>query len=230
MKDISENYIYNTRSNSSERYTDAGCFFSTSPFKQTSQGYAWAHNIFLVSFFRIPTLTPAIDLIYRFVSKCSEKDLKNMKKNELEENFWNENNNNNTINQSTLVVGIIDNLYPVVLVGEGDWIRDIDKKLSFGQEVIEATKTQRLDHKYESRFKLDIRGKKVYFVLPNFTANNIIEKIGNLHSGDKIFEIDIPFISDRKTKVRRFFKINVCLPNKETYVKHLKATVVKKTD
>lgn len=51
IKDVSEYYIVNDdKTHDSKRFTDVGCIFSSSPFTEDAQNYAWAHNIRLVPF------------------------------------------------------------------------------------------------------------------------------------------------------------------------------------
>ena len=229
MKDISENYIVGKQGerNTPYRYTDSGCFFSASPYEISAQEYAWAHNIFLISFNNIPLLLNITNVIDKFVDQYPNDDL-DISAKDLRKKFWHLYKYEEIFKQSSMIVGILDKIYPIVLVGKGDWINIIDRELPLGREIIEGVKSNRFDTEYETRFDLKIMGQQVYFVLPTIVAYKIITRIKNAEKGNDIFKIDIPFITRRdNNEIRRFFKIIITLPgeDRKSYFKNLQATV-----
>ena len=225
MKDISENYIigeHNNR-NTPDRYTDAGCFFGAGSFTIPAQEYAWAHNIFIVSFHEIPLLKPIVNKIKSFVND-KRNLLRNMSIDIVRKTFWERYSNDDNINNATLDVGILDGVYPIILVGKNEWIKKVDNITPLEREEIEATKINRIDYEYDTRFNLSVGGQNIYFVLPKSVANKIINRINITKKGGKIFDIEIPFISSKgKNRIRRYFKINIILPeiDKNVYLNEL---------
>ncbi|KQC04800.1 MAG: hypothetical protein APR53_09455 [Methanoculleus sp. SDB] len=118
---------------------------------------------------------------------------------------------NKEIVYPTLVVGILDNVYPVVLVGNNGWIkrvvppRDTDK--------LDSRKDDRIDNvisgtSQEHIFEIIINEELVFFNLPHFAATKILKRIEK--NKDKIAEIQIPFkYSNGTSSVRRIISLNV---------------------
>ncbi len=229
IKDISENYIIDASGNRSTpyRYTDVGCFFSSSSFTVDAQEYSWAHNIFIISFNETPILKPIIQIIKRYVNNYSRVELLHMTKSEIVSRFWNENSREN-INNISCAIGIIDGVYPVALIGREAWLERIDNTGNLAYERIQAVKTRRRSNKFDTVFELNILQENINFSLPNIIASKIIDRIDKSNSGDKIFEIDVPYIKKiGENTIRRFLKIEVILPidEKEAYIASLKNNI-----
>lgn len=226
IKDISENYIVgeNDRRNTPNRYLDTGCFFSATPFSKSSQDYAWAHNIFLVSFSDMEEMLSIITRIRSFISEIPEEQLRTITKENLLMRYfsWKGQISSENVNPS-LGIGILDNVYPVILVGKKDWCERIS--VPPNSDTIFAEKTRRVDKKNGTIFHLNIDKENghpeiVSFNLPNRIAGKIIERIDKTASGEKIFDLDIPLIIKNNGKtVRRILRIVVNLPGKEDYIK-----------
>lgn len=227
IKDISENYVIGAQGqrNTPNRYTDTGCFISVSSFTRPAQEYAWAHNIFIVSFNNVSFLKPIVTSIQNFVKHYPKNKLENIKVAELINDFSKIRKEENNVKEPNLDIGILDNVYPIILVGENNWLEHIDKMISLDRENVEAVKVERSDYEFDSRFDLFIYGSKVDFVLPKIIAKKIIDRIKSTEAGGRIFTIDVPFVSKRqKGTVRRIFKININLPREDAdrYLKELK--------
>jgi hypothetical protein len=225
IKDISENYIVDMAGNRStpHRYTDVGCFFSASPFTKDAQEYAWAHNIFIISFSQISLLKPIIQRIRNFVKNYSTSELKDMTKSRIikeYESAYDANINKiNTERDITIAIGIIDGIYPVSLVSEGNWLQNIN------EEQIYGVKMQRISNEFDTVFNLIINNSNIQFSIPNTISLKLIERIDKSSLGDVIFEIDVPYLKmSNDVALRRFLKIVVSLPdhNKSLYIEDLK--------
>lgn len=228
IKDISENYIVGEdhNRNTHERFTDVGCIFGSNSFVLEAQDYSWAHGIFLVSFNKVSMLSPIINKIHNFTE--SNKFSESMSINDLRDAFWRDYEQNDRLDDIALVVSIIDGIYPIILVGKNDWLSHLDSVIPLEREEVNVEKVNREDSEYDSRFILSIKDREVYFVLPKVIAYKIIERIKSVEKGDKIFEIDLPYISKRgDNSIRRIFKINVILrkEEKQSYVKELEDTI-----
>jgi hypothetical protein len=117
---------------------------------------------------------------------------------------------------ATLVVGIIDNAYPVILVGDKGWIEEI--RIPSDTDQISGVKISRSARNGATVFNLDLNGQRVCFNLPNGIAQKLIERIDRTSDGDKIFELDIPLKrAIHEVTVRRIMKIDISLPDKLDY-------------
>lgn len=230
IKDISENYIVgeNDQRNTPNRYLDTGCFFSATPFSKSSQDYAWAHNIFLVSFSDMEEMLSIITRIRSFISEIPEEQLRTITKENLlaRYNSWKSQTFLENANPS-LGIGILDNVYPVILVGKKDWHKRIS--VPENSDTIFAEKTRREDKKNGTIFHLNIDKENghyeiVSFNLPNRIAEKIIERIDKTALGEKIFDLDIPLIiKNNGESVRRILRVVVNLPGKEEYIRTIKS-------
>jgi len=227
VQDISENYIVgeNKERNTPYRYLDAGCIFSASPFSDQAQNYAWAHNIFLVSFSGISKMNQISESISKFISEIGREGLKNITKKDLIEKYEISKETNMRqkidIKPPTLVVGIIDNIYPVILVGDHEWIKRV--KLPEDTDKISGEKIERKDRRNEAIFNLSLNGQRVCFNLPNAIAQKLIKRIEKTGNGEKIFELDIPLKHKTVTgnTIRRILKVDVNLPDKQEYCRKI---------
>jgi len=227
IKDISENYFVNpSHKRNSLRFTDAGCIFSASPFDDSAQEYAWAHNIFLMSFSEIDSMKPIIDTIklivqYPGIVAILNDDGDNKQK-RIIKIFEKIRKSITKADYPTLVVGILDNIYPVILVGKKGWINLIEPPEK--KDVLEVIKDYRQDfpdprlqnlnnkdHLYHI-FHITIQKQPVEFNIPNFVAKKIFERIRRKKK--IIAELQIPFIDKNQGKsVRRIITLDVKIPN-----------------
>ncbi|WAI01796.1 restriction endonuclease [Methanogenium organophilum] len=224
LKDISENYFVNPGLgvNSLNRYNDAGCFFSATEFTLDAQTYAWAHNIFLISFNKVPWIENIAAEIDSFV-KCYYPSLSNISKNDLvtyaecmlfEE--WSEDNSyeeyypgqkklRSLIEEVSLNIGILNNAYPVILAGRCGW----DKRLNIqdiGDLIYNAEKKTPsfIDN---STFHLMLVNDEVVFSIPSYILDNLNSQMNQSGLNPKEFYIDLPVYS--QNKVRRIVRINI---------------------
>lgn len=225
IKDISENYFIGASNdkNTPYRFTDVGCYFSSSSFTSDAQNFAWAHNIFLVSFNNIEILNPIIDRIGEFVKSFS--NLKTITKKDLIKEYklkYAENYNERY--DPYVAIGIIDSIYPVTLVGNTNWLEYLKDALPNNQDNITYIKTSRESNKSDTLFNIDIEGQLIRFSLPNIIAGKLVSRIDKTVSGEKIFEIDIPLIIKREENLmRRFAKLEIKLPDKKSYIREIKS-------
>jgi len=203
IKDISENYVVakTHKRNSLYRYTDAGCIFSASPFVQSAQEYAWAHNIFLVSFLEMTFMEQILTRIDQSARTPAMAAILNDNEGKKQERIIKEHKHFSKYNRlfdPTLVVGILDNIYPVILVGTNDWIRHIkppktndklDAQKDFRQDfsqhgIIESN--SRNNEPLQHVFHISIQGQPITFSLPHFAAMRILRRIRKSVGNEKI--------------------------------------------
>lgn len=208
MKDISENYI--VRKNSKfERFTDSGCYFSRKGFAIDAQKYAWAQNIFLVSYNGIDQLGQIETILDKFINLNPIRDLSKDNLLNKFKLYFKENVKNLDI---SFIVGIINKVYPVVIVGKKSLNNKIKRGLPERSDILDATKSSRQEGEFDTVFNLNIlNSENISVSVPNFIAKKIIDKIDSSKPGKKIFSVDIPVLS----KIKRFVTINVFLPEEE---------------
>jgi len=237
ITDISENYIVgeDRKRNTPDRYLDTGCFFAANSFTKDAQDFAWAHNIFLISFSGNEKMSLMIQNIRDFTKSLTDEELKELSKmkgiqiKEIRERYkrWRPSPPKGNLSQiekyPSLLIGIIDSTYPVIVVGNRGWYKDF--KISGKTDKIKGVKTDRKSLNEGTFFNVEIEddnevGKKkvvsICFTLPDTIAGKIKERIGKTESGRKIFDLDIPLIVwDRDEYTRRIIKIEVNLPEYE---------------
>ena len=236
ITDISENYFVKRGEKTNKiRYLDTGCFFSANNFTRNSQDFAWAHNIFLVSFSGINQMEAITKKILDYLNQKKTHKLRLGSKKELIVNYriWKNSVHSEDrdlpLKYPTIVFGILDKTYPVVLVGDKDWNKRI--KVMENTDKIEGEKHSRTPQKDGTLFQLNILKKEefgfehVCFTLPANIAENLIERIDQTQWGQKIFDLDIPVIYyyDQEP-VRRIVTLEVILPglNKRGYYEEIK--------
>ena len=197
-----------------------GTSFSANSFTRDAQDYAWAQNIFLVSFNNISFLLPILDLIETHVGNMSFKKLSKITKKTLINNFKvPQLFNRRTSKYPSLVVGVLDNAYPVTLIGPKGWL-EVD--IPTQSDNIPVAKTSRESNELDTLFKLDVFGKDIQFTVPNIIANKLINRIDRSKAGDKIFDIDLPVIvKGNDGNIRRMLRLTIFLPDRESYLSTL---------
>jgi len=230
LKDISENYFVGSiRSrNTPFRFTEAGCFFSSSSFTVDAQDYAWAHNIFIVSFNNIRSLNPIVDRIKDFMELIPENRMEAMLKKKLigwyKRNTYLERNLDlNTNMTPSLAIGIIDGAYPVSLIGPHKWVDTLHENIPQNSDIVEIRKTRREDSDLDTTIFLDIFGHEIAFSLPKIVARKLIDRIDKSTGGDKVFDIDIPLLLHKDSgTVRRFLRLEISLTDKSEFIASIK--------
>lgn len=229
LKDISENYIVSPKhQRSSFRYTDAGCLFSATPFVESAQEYAWAHNIFLVSFYRIDMMEDILDIIIRSIYTkdiaailIDNQDKKSKIKRII--TAYKKFEKQSILKKPTLVVGILDNVYPVILIGNKGWIYRVEPPADHDNlEIIKEYRQDIPQHNIENSdnrnqkhsdhiFHLNIKEQPVVFSLPHFASERILKRINRKKK--VIANLQIPIVTKKKRKtVRRIISLDVEIP------------------
>lgn len=168
-----------------------------------------------------------INAIENFVDtlkiKKNNRSRINLNKEELIEAFKKRKSSNlqrnevyEAISSTNLKVGILDNVYPVILVGNKDWDKEIH--IPENSDKISGVKVERHDTDYGSNFKLFIEKTPVIFNLPKYVSSIIVSRVNNSLNDDPIFSLDIPIIikdkDEKENIVRRILKVEVKLPKK----------------
>ena len=182
IADISEtNYaIQGDMGNICDRYNYTGCYFSATAFSREAQEYAWAHNIFMVSLERIGVMQPILKKIDSFVSGLSENIINNITKQELLEGYEREIDEENIIPEGA--IGII-------------------------RAYIDSV--YRSENQFEANFELNFMECTAEFSVPITVVEKLMNREDNETKNNVIFNIDIPFISDKG--IKKFVSLEVFL-------------------
>lgn len=218
--DISQNYISNNSVSvfdKTPKFTDVGCFFSTSSYSNEAQEFAWAHNIFLISFNKIKQLHKITENIKEIVNSIPSDTLKNLTKSELISHYPPEeifSFNSTCLNPShpSFSIGIIDNTYPVIITGKDGWQDKLELKAD--NDIIDGIKLNRKDFIDDWNFNIFLSGEEISFNISKKIANKLIQQIDSAENGSQIFDIDIPIFKIYDEKLyRRVIKVRVSLPH-----------------
>ncbi|MFH0892464.1 MAG: restriction endonuclease [Candidatus Falkowbacteria bacterium] len=228
IKDISENYfVRSAKDRGKKRYTDVGCYFSIGPYRISAQNYAWAHNIFMVSFSKIDTMNTVSDDINHFVADTNniQGGIK-----EMIREFW-RSKGRKYLQNELLLVGVLNNSYPVIIKARSSILPKLQGYTS-ENDIIVANKTSRHGNAEDTETSFDIwlgddLNETVELTIPNVIARRLIHEIDRSAAGDKIFEIDIPVIKKARNFLRRrMIKLDVRLQEKKEYLEALEISVV----
>ncbi|MCK5320808.1 hypothetical protein KAJ61_05495 [Candidatus Parcubacteria bacterium] len=224
MKDISENYFIKNSGERKQRYTDVGCFFGKDSFSEFAQDYAWAHNIYIVSFSGIRDLMPLVDAINYYLdnfhqgSRNKEETIDDFVDKIFRSNEDNIKKLKNKIDNKNLIVATLNSTYPVIFFANNRLLKKLHKRMdnkeSNNDNIPDAIKTarRRAEDQLSYIFTVEILGESVDISLPINISNKIINKILRSSGGQKIFELDIIMIRKLDGKIyRRMLKINTKL-------------------
>ena len=237
ITDISENYFVKRGDKKNKtRYLDTGCFFSANNYTRNSQDFAWAHNIFLVSFSGIDQMQEIVRTIRTFFTDPRNTEWRTYSKDTLIIQYkrWKAENSSqpettHSPKKPSIVFGILDKIYPIMLVGDKDWFKRI--KVEKDTDKIAGEKHSRTSQKDGTLFHLNISSRnesgyeRVLFTLPANIAEKLIERIDKTDWGEKIFDLDIPLtINYNGEPVRRIITLEVTLPglDKRKYYEEIK--------
>lgn len=233
ITDISQNYFVKRGDKElKERFLDTGCFFAANSFTKSSQDFAWAHNIFLISFSGIRYMDGIKKQIREFLNIPEIKEEKKIDKLNLIAYYkrWkkDQRSHNEILQQDnpTIVFGIINNRYPVILVGKKGWHENI--YIPPATDKIEGKKISRKTQRGSVLFEIEVNGERInngrkikstetfFFTIPTGIAKKITGRIKDSNPWERIFNLDIPLITKHKKQpVRRIITIEVTLPIKK---------------
>ncbi len=240
IKDISENYFVpvNIRGKKAEgflldRFTDCGAYFSVGPYTRDAQDYAWAQGIYLVTFSNNSLIFPIIKRVNELIEQDIFDDNKkqNISISDIgrisDRHFDNDVELRNAMNNIFAYVGILDGIYPIIIISDGDFhfnpINPDDLNIEEGNIRRGAVKEYRKEDKEGVNFRFHYRNINFEFGLPINTGNNIIKAIQRTYSGEAFAYIDIPIQLKRENEsYRRIFKLNLSLPRKENILDEIK--------
>lgn len=201
MADISErNYaIRGEAGNISDRYVYAGCFFSATAFSRDSQEYAWAHDIFMVSLERIGVMQPILKKIDEFVAGLSESTINNISKQELLEGYEREVKEDDIMPEA--VMGIVNGVYPIMLLGKKDWITPVlDEAAASEIGRVYIDNVYRSENQFEANFQLNFMESSAEFSIPVTVIEKLMERSDNSTRDNVFFNIDIPYVTKKGKK------------------------------
>lgn len=202
MADVSErNYaIKGEAKNIADRYSYSGCFFSATAFSRDAQEYAWAHNIFMVSLERIGVMQPILKKIDDFVAGLGESTMNNITKQELLEGYEREVEEESVMPEAA--IGIINGVYPVMLIGKRDWmlpVLDEADNSEIGKVYIDNV--YRSENQFEANFELNFMESSAEFSVPVAVLEKLMERLDNDTKDNVVFNLDIPYVTKKGKKI-----------------------------
>lgn len=199
MKNYSPNRL---STNIADRYTDAGCFFSVTSFSRAAQEYAWAHNIFLMSFEKIEILQSMLEDIEQFVEELNENTITNLTRNELIEGYFNHCERNG-LNYSNIQGGlaILNGVYPVLMLGTNDWLNSlIDESRASENGRVVVEQAIRTKNQFETKFDVRLKEVNLEFSVPNVIMEKMMERRDNNTKKGVVFNVEIPYLTKKGKK------------------------------
>ena len=235
MKDISENYFVpmssrgkRKRPKLEDRYTDAGAYFSVSGFSSDAQDFAWAHGIYLISFGMNTIFRP---LIKRAKILIDQDLIKKATKSEVigkaQDHFRNDRILSRELNRIYSYVGILDGIYPVMIIADKEFKFKTDRPDKFeverGNITSNATKEYRQEEKNNIHFRFNFQNSNFEFTLPSSTGGYLIDAIEDTYKGKPFGYVDIPIeLKTEDGNYRRIFRLDLSLPDADRIVNGLK--------
>lgn len=229
IKDISENYFVEDNQNIdkrmlSKRHTDCGAIFSVSGYTNRAQRYAYAHNIFLVSYEN----NPIIDELKRNVENIAQFIRLTRRANKKEfstwfEDAWTRNylgnldryltdraefeKNLKTLRDgfdrvNTSVVGIATSVYPIHLLSSHKIPYDLFRETDEAYFRTTYRRTERGGHYFEI-FPSDFPDIKFYFTVPEVILSKYRDSMRRFKM-DFLEWIDIPVTLEPIRRLLRF--------------------------
>jgi len=228
LKDVLENYFVEDHQDInkmmlSKRYTDCGAIFSVSGFTNEAQRYAYAQNIFLVSYEN----NPIIDEFKKSVEGITQSiELRKINKGELlmwfkealtgnyqrnlskyvidKENL--ESNlkklRNSLDNISTSVVGIASGVYPIHLLSRNKIPKDFFIRTDDAYFRVTYYRTELGGHYFEI-FPSDMPQTKFYFTIPEVILSKYRDSMKRFKL-EFLEWIDVPVKLDHIRRILRF--------------------------
>lgn len=244
IKDISENYFVEDNQNIdkrmlSKRHTDCGSVFSVSGFTNQAQRYAYAHNIFLVSYEN----NPIIDEFKKIVEDTAQfiqlaKRTNKRKFSRWFEDAWARNYIDNSAGYltdrrkfednlkilrdkfervNTSVVGIATSVYPIHLLSSHKIPYDLFRETDEAYFRTTYRRTERGGHYFEI-FPSDFPEIKFYFTVPEVILSKYRESIKRLKM-EFLEWIDVPVTLGPIRRILRFKLDKEWLRSVENYTR-----------
>jgi len=127
-------------------------------------------------------------------------------------------------------IGILDSLYPVILVSKGEFNFSseapddlAEQDLSF--EDNRVFKERRIEREEDVNFQFMFRRTRFSFSLPMTIATKIIHAIESTYGGEAFASLDIPIVLQEETGTyRRIFRIRLALPYRSNMINAFRQT------
>ena len=184
-------------SNISDRFSYSGCYMSTTAFSHAAQEYAWAHDIFLMSFERIEVIQPMLKDIEEFVSAIDESSITNITRKELIDAYYSHCDEKN-INYDNIngMIGILNGVYPILLLGSNHWKESLITEAEESDIArISVEQISRSQNQYESKFEVMIKEANLEFAVPNTIFEKLMERRDNTTKNGVVFNVDVPYFT-----------------------------------
>jgi hypothetical protein len=230
LKDISENYFVEDdekidKKILSKRYTDCGAIFSTSGFTSKAQRYAYAQNIFLVSYENNPIIEKFkqdINQIAHSVSlkkKISKKQLSKWFEDAWDKSYPSNMNGINITNSEqfknylknlrdtfhnvkTSVVGVATSVYPIHLLSNHEIPKNLFRETDEIDFRVRHQTTERGGH-YFTIYPLGSPETEFYFTVPEVILSKYRDSIKRFKI-EFLEWIDVPITFGSIRRILRF--------------------------
>ena len=192
ITDINENRYLGVDKNENI-YNNVGCYFSATGFSRAAQEYAWAHNIFLISFEKIDVFKPILENINEFVNGLNENVINTISKEELLVGYENAVDETHVLPDA--MVGIVNNVYPIIICGNEGWsipVIEEAEKSEVGRVYIEQV--YRTENLFEAKFELTFMESVAEFSIPLAIVEKLMKREDNPTKENVIFNIDVPYL------------------------------------
>ena len=198
ITDINENRYLGVDKNENI-YNNVGCYFSATGFSRAAQEYAWAHNIFLISFEKIDVFKPILENINEFVNGLNENVINTISKEELLVGYENAVDETHVLPDA--MVGIVNNVYPIIICGNEGWsipVIEEAEKSEVGRVYIEQV--YRTENLFEAKFELTFMESVAEFSIPLAIVEKLMKREDNPTKENVIFNIDVPYLLKKGRK------------------------------
>jgi hypothetical protein len=232
LKDVSENYFVEDRQDIdrtmlSKRYTDCGAIFSVSGFTKAAQKYAYAQNVFLVSYennlvikeFReiidvlssdLVKYVPPKKLSKRRLSRWFKEALTSRHQESLGKYIKDKEGIENSLEKlrstlngvNTSAVGVARGIYPIHLLSRDKIPKDLFIRADDAYFRVTYYRTELGGHYFEI-FPSDMPQTKFYFTIPEVILSKYRDSMKRFKS-EFLEWIDVPVKLDHIRRILRF--------------------------
>ena len=158
-----------------------------------------AHNIFLISFEKIDVFKPILENINEFVNGLNENVINTISKEELLVGYENAVDETHVLPDA--MVGIVNNVYPIIICGNEGWsipVIEEAEKSEVGRVYIEQV--YRTENLFEAKFELTFMESVAEFSIPLAIVEKLMKREDNPTKENVIFNIDVPYLIKKGRK------------------------------
>ena len=132
-------------------------------------------------------------------TEIEERDIEELTKEELIDGYRSEIGNKEELPES--VIGIVNGVYPVMILGKNGWTTPVfeeAKSSEIGRAYIDNV--YRNENQFEANFQLSFMECSAEFSIPVSVVEKLMERSDNNTKENVIFNIEIPYLTDKGRK------------------------------